>query len=144
MGYKYLLIFLFIIPSLNIFSQNKTNTDYQNKKQIDPDICRVQAQIIKIIPARKKISKQSCKQAPCFATIKIIKIEKTGRTFPEKFTEGQKINVQFLCSLKQINNNLPGLKKRAFFKASIRTKPKLNTNTSEYFINSYQKISNTK
>ncbi len=140
MKYSYLILLLFFIP-VYITAQNKTNSNIGNKKQIDPDICLIQAKIVKIIPARKKISKQSCKQAPCFATIEIVKVEKTGRTFPEKFTEGQKIKVKFLCSLKQINDKeLPGLKKRDIFKATIKAKPKMNTNTSEYLINSYQKL----
>jgi hypothetical protein len=140
MRYNYLILLLFLIP-VYITAQNKTNSNIINKKQIDPDICFIQAKIVKIIPARKKISKQSCKQAPCFATIEIIKIEKTGRTFPEKFTEGQKIKVKFLCSLKQINDkNLPGLKKRDVFKAAIKAKPKLNRNTFEYQIQNYRKL----
>jgi len=141
MGYKYLIILLFLIPAINVFSQNKTNPDFQNKKQIEPDICIVQAKIVKIIPARKKISKQSCKQAPCIAIIQIIKIDKTGRTFPEKFAEGQKIEVKFTCSLlPNENKKLPGLKKKNIFKAAIKAKPKMNTNSSEYLIQTYQKL----
>ncbi len=141
MGYKYLIILFFLVPTLNLFSQNKPNPDFQNKKQTDPDVCYVQAKIVKIIPARKKISKQSCKQTPCFATIEIIKVEKTGRTFPVKFTEGQKLKVKFSCSLnKEENKKLPGLKKRDIFKAAIKAKPIMNTNSSEYLIQTYQKL----
>ncbi len=140
MKYSYLILLLFFIP-VYITAQNKTNSNIGNKKQIDPDICLIQAKIVKIIPARKKISKQSCKQAPCFATIEIVKVEKTGRTFPEKFTEGQKIKVKFLCSLKQIEDKkLPGLKKRDIFKAAIKAKQKLNTNLLEYQIQNYKKL----
>ena len=140
MKYSYLILLLFFIP-VYITAQNKTNSNIGNKKQIDPDICLIQAKIVKIIPARKKISKQSCKQAPCFATIEIVKVEKTGRTFPEKFTEGQKIKVKFLCSLKQIEDKkLPGLKKRDVFKAAIKAKQKLNTNLLEYQIQNYKKL----
>ncbi|MCF6242591.1 MAG: hypothetical protein L3J74_14745 [Bacteroidales bacterium] len=141
MRFKYLIILLFLASALNVFSQNKSNPSFQNHKQTEPDVCVVQAKIVKIIPARKKISKQSCKQAPCFATIEIIKVEKTGRTFPEKFMKGQKIKVKFSCSLNKVENkNLPGLKKRDIFKAAIKAKPKMNTNSSEYQIQNYQKL----
>ena len=141
MWFKYLLAIVFFSQIINIQAQNKQDRNFGNNKQTAPDVCLVQAKIVKIVPARKKISKKSCKTAPCLATIEILKIEKTGRTFPEKFTTGQKINIKFSCSLKENENKkLPGLKKKDSFKAEIIAKPKKGTNSIEYIINSYQKM----
>jgi len=138
MRYFYLTTLILIFSTIYSSAQNFNKPD-ANKKQIAPDICIVQAKVVKITPARKKISKQSCKKSPCLATIEILKVEKTGRTFPEKFYEGQKIKVKFLSSLKT-TNQLPGLKKKDTFKAVIKAKPEKNSNSSIFFINSYKKL----
>ncbi len=141
MWFKYLLAIVFFSLVINIQAQKREDRNFGNNKQTAPDVCLVQAKIVKIVPARKKISKKSCKTAPCFATIEIIKVEKTGRTFPEKFTSGQKINVKFLCSLKENQDKkLPGLKRKDTFKTEIIAKPKKGTNSFEFIINSYQKM----
>ena len=142
MKFIYLLLFFFLIGINNLNAQNNTPKPMHGYgKQIAPDNCLVQAQIVKIIPARKKISKQKCKNAPCIAIIKIIKVEKYGRTFNHKLNKGQKIKVKFECSLKEIKEKkLPGLKKGNTFKAEITHKEKLNSKSSEFTISNYQKL----
>jgi len=137
MKYKYLIILFFLAPLLSISAQNKPLN--KKNKQLAPDVCLVQAKIIKIVSKKRKKLGNSCKQSPCLATVKIIKVEKSGRTFPVKFTEGQKIEVKFSHSFKE-NEKLPKLKKRDYFKAQIKAKPKQNSNTYEFLIGTYQKF----
>ncbi len=114
-----------------------------NKKNIAPDNCLVQAKVVRIVPSRRKVSKQSCKKSPCIAYIKIIKVEEYGSSFPEKFSKKQKVQVKFVYSLKPLKNDridLPGLKKRDVIKAKISARPKMNSNITEYLIFNYQRL----
>jgi len=148
MKQKYFLITIFFLFALNVHAQTKVKPpdNYDNKK-IAPDNCLVRAKIVKVLPKWKKKSKKSCKVSPCVVFIKIIKVEKYGSSFPEHFSEGQKVEVKFVYSLKPSkevypdkNINLPGLKKGNVFKAQINAKQQLGDKLPVFKIYSYQKL----
>ena len=141
MEFRHLIISLsFLFLTVGIQAQQGP---ISGKKNIAPDNCLVQAKIARIVPSRRKVSKQSCKKSPCIAYIKIIKVEGYGSSFPEKFIKKQKLQVKFVYSLKPFKKDkidLPGLKKRNVIKANITARPKINSNITEYLIYNYQRL----
>ena len=102
--------------SYSINSRGQGNTTYNNKVNtsnyyvIEPGKSLVGAEIIEILPAKKKRSQKLCNKFPCKAIVRINKVLGYGSSFPVIFGKGMKIKVFFAHSLEPSKKVLPNLK----------------------------------
>ncbi|NPA37466.1 MAG: hypothetical protein GXO47_11525 [Chlorobi bacterium] len=130
-----LIIVFFVFTKITSAQINENKDRMHNNKRISPDNCLVEAKLVKI----KKKDNLNCKNDPCFARIKIIRVKGYGSSFPVKLTKGQKIKVKFIPSLSA-TGKLPGIKRKDVFEASIKAMQVFNSDKPAYSISTYKKI----
>jgi len=129
---KHILAVLFLIVGMSVTSQNFSDrSDAANRKRTAPDNCKITAKIIRVIPAWRKISKKTCEKAPCVVKLKVVKIDAYGSAFPLRFSEGQKMTVNFACPIvdgDSETNRSYSLKKGNLIDAVLTARPVINSN----------------
>ncbi|RLD67291.1 MAG: hypothetical protein DRI95_05070 [Bacteroidetes bacterium] len=106
------LFFQIFLFSFIISAQKETtiNLNRLDNSTIDPNNSLIEAEIIEILPAKKKRSQKLCNKFPCKAIVGINKVVGYGSSFPVIFDKGIEIKVFFAHSLEPSKKVLPNLK----------------------------------
>lgn len=131
-------VFIFIISGISVAAQQfPDRSNAANRRHASPDNCNVTAKVLKVIPARRKVSKENCKTSPCLVKLKIIKVKAYGSAFPEKFSEGQKLTLNFVCPIVDNEDRSSDLKRGKIIDVSIKALPVMHGNDHEFKVYSY-------
>lgn len=140
---KMFFVVVLIFTALSVNAQNfPDRSNVANRKKAAPDNCIITAKVIRVVPARKRSSKEKCKNSPCLVKTRIIKVNAYGSAFPVKFHNNQKLKIIFVYSAKVFDDGrikLPGLKRGDIFEASVEAKQKINSDEAEFYVYRYKK-----
>jgi len=136
-------LFIFIFSGTSVAAQKfPDRSNAANRLHASPDHCNVTAKVLRVIPARRKVSKENCKTAPCLVKLKIIKVKAYGSAFPEKFSEGQKLTLNFVCPIVDNKDRSSDLKRRKIIDISIKALPVMHGNDHKFKVYSYSTSDN--
>jgi len=140
---KMFFVVVFFFTALSVNAQNfPDRSDAANRRKAAPGHCIITAKMMRVVPARKRSSKENCKNSPCLVKIRIIKVSVYGSAFPVKFHENQKLKIIFVYSAKAFDDGrikLPGMKRGDIFEASVEAKQKMNSSETEFYVYRYKK-----
>ncbi|KAA5549245.1 hypothetical protein [Adhaeribacter rhizoryzae] len=125
------------LPRKEIMSQPTPNN---RPDRIAPGSCRLQGEIIAVLPTLEPNKNTPCGKVPCQAVVKVQRVLGYGSAFDKPLASGQEINVYFHFTLSpsaryfsELTKPLPGLKVGNIFQADMNRASDGITNKEGWF-----------